>query len=121
MLSTKFHWTVSPALTVVVVVLVAESTKTFPGPTFTRCVNPAGGTVGVGVGCPPGVGVAAGGVTTTGCVGEELSPQATAKSISAAVTARSNERLMGHLQKETGKSVLHRERHADGLPPRHGI
>jgi hypothetical protein len=95
--------------------------KTMPGPKLTARVAPTGGG-GVGVGCPPGVGVvAAGGVTMTGCVGEDLSPQATAKSIRAAATARSNERLMAHLQKETGKSVLHRERHADGLPPRNFI
>src|SRR6266508_960287 len=77
--------------------------KRLPGPTLTiRVVPPLGG--GVGVGCPPGVGVAAGGVTTTGCVGEELlSPQAAAKSIRAAVTKRSNERLMAYLQKEIRK------------------
>jgi hypothetical protein len=95
--------------------------KRFPGPTLTMCVEePVGG--GVGVGSAPGVGVSAGGGRIAGWVGADLlSPQAAARSIRAAVTARSNERLMAYLQKETGKSVLHRERHADGLPSWHGI
>jgi hypothetical protein len=63
--STKFHWTVSPALTVVVLVLLAESRKTLPDPALTMWVVPLVGG-GVGVGCGPGGGVAAGGVTMTG-------------------------------------------------------
>src|SRR6266540_6957078 len=83
--------------------------KMLPGPTLTiRVAALPGG--GVGVGCPPGVGVAVGGVTITGCVGADLlSPQAAAKSIRAAVTTRSNERLMAYLQKEIRKV---------GSPPR---
>src|SRR6266540_5392635 len=77
--------------------------KMLPGPTLTiRVAALPGG--GVGVGCPPGVGVAVGGVTITGCVGADLlSPQAASKSIRAAVTTRSNERLMAYLQREIRK------------------
>jgi hypothetical protein len=85
-----------------------------------RVEEPVGGVVGVG--SAPGVGVAAGEGRIAGWVGADLSsPQAAARSTRAAVTARSNERLMAYLQKETGKSVLHRERHADGLPSRHRV